>query len=78
MSATSKPSRRIDTSPQVTRWRAEQARRAARTGTDPGRGRRYGWPTDRHAIITATLVAAPGRERGPGTRNRAPAAADER
>jgi hypothetical protein len=58
MTVSSKPSRRIDTSPQVTRWRAEQARRAARTGADPRRARRYGWPADRHAIIAETLAAA--------------------
>jgi len=58
MAVSSKPARRIDASPQVTRWRAEQARQEGQRSRDRGRTRRYGWPSDREVIIAETLAAA--------------------
>ncbi len=59
MSISPAPSRRTDASPQVTRWRAEKARRTAReaSGRTPAR-QRYAWPADRQAILAETTAAA--------------------
>lgn len=51
---------------EVQKWRAGQARRAARAASDRIQGdRRYAWPADRQAIIAVTMAArsrsAPGR-----------------
>lgn len=73
MSGSPVPVRRIDASPQVTRWRAERARQEARRRHDrrrpdrmapddgPGRRRGYAWPADRQAIIAVTVAAGRGR-----------------
>lgn len=45
-------------SARVRQWQAEQARRAARAGTGPGRDRRFRWPADRDAVVAEVLTAA--------------------
>ena len=57
-----KPGRgRARITPDVRRWQAEQARRAAGRADGRGRGRRYDWPADREAIITEMMAAAARR-----------------
>lgn len=79
MSVNSKPSRRVDSSPQVTGGVPSKARRAARAGTGHGRARRFGWLADRPAIIAETVAAAraQGTASGAGIQVPPPAAPDE-
>ena len=72
MSCSTKPAKRVDASPQVTRWRAEQARQEGQRSRDRGRTRRYGWPSDRQAIIAETLAAARAESTAGGARGRGP------
>jgi hypothetical protein len=59
MSGSPVPVRRIDVSPQVTRWRAERARREARRSRDRRQG--YAWPADRDTIVAVTAAAGCSR-----------------
>lgn len=61
MGVRARPSR-LRTPAGVQQWQAERTRRTARAGTDPGRARRYSWPTDREAIVEDTVTAGSGRE----------------
>ena len=58
-----KPGRgRARSTPEVRKWQAERARKAARPGTDPARARRFEWPADK-TLILETLAAAKDGER---------------